>query len=111
MQFQPALDAYIAERQGDLAAADAELAEATQWEDRCAFPFENFLPVLHLARSRGLPLVAMGVDRCVCMCVVGVGGQAHENGSAVAGRLETRARRECRPATWMRAQRGWDSVS
>lgn len=62
MQFQPALDAYIAERQGDLAAADAELAEATQWEDRCAFPFENFLPVLHLARSRGLPLVAMGVD-------------------------------------------------
>lgn len=65
MQFQPALDAYIAGQGGDLASADAELAKATQWEDRCAFPFENFLPVFHLARSRGLPLVAMGVDRYV----------------------------------------------
>lgn len=83
MQFQPALDAYIAGREeGDLAGADAELAEATQWEDRCAFPFENFLPVFHLARSRGLPLVAMGVDRCVacvcvCVCRRGEGGGGH----------------------------------
>eukprot|EP00903_Cladosiphon_okamuranus_P020354 g18674.t1 len=62
MQFQPALDAYLAGQGEDLATADAVLAEATQWGDRCAFPFENFLPVFHLARSRGLPLLAMGVD-------------------------------------------------
>jgi len=71
MQFQPALDAYVAggqEGQGgqeDLDRADAELAEAIQWDERCAFPFDNFRPVFHLARSRGLPLLAMGVDRCV----------------------------------------------
>lgn len=73
MQFQPALDAYIAggqgrqggQGQGDLDRADDELAEAIQWNERCPFPFDNFLPVFHLARSRGLPLLAMGVDRCV----------------------------------------------
>lgn len=67
MQFQPALDAYIAGGKAavDLESADAELAKATQWGERCAFPFENFLPLLHLARSRGLPLVALGIDRWV----------------------------------------------
>lgn len=67
MQFQPALDAYIAGDQGNggaaMDSADTELEKATQWKERCAFPFENFLPVFHLARSRGLPMVAMGVDR------------------------------------------------
>ncbi|CAN0403512.1 unnamed protein product [Ectocarpus sp. 12 AP-2014] len=69
MQFQPALDSYVAEggqggggKDGDLDSADAELARATQWAERCAFPFENFLPLFHLARRRGLPMVALGVD-------------------------------------------------
>ncbi|CAM9592851.1 unnamed protein product [Ectocarpus fasciculatus] len=71
MQFQPALDSYVAgggeggdgtEGEGDLDSADAELARATQWAERCAFPFENFLPLFHLARRRGLPMVALGVD-------------------------------------------------
>lgn len=44
-------------------AADAELAKATQWEKRSAYPFDAYRPIFHLARSRGLPLVALGVDR------------------------------------------------
>ncbi|CAN0179890.1 unnamed protein product, partial [Laminaria digitata] len=70
-QFQPALDAYLAG--GGLTSsaagpgperdeADAELALATEWEQRYAFPFEAYRPVFHLARRRGLPLVALGVD-------------------------------------------------
>ncbi|CBJ27968.1 conserved unknown protein [Ectocarpus siliculosus] len=69
MQFQPALDSYVAGgdqggdgKDEDLDSADAELARATQWAERCAFPFENFLPLFHLARRRGLPMVALGVD-------------------------------------------------
>lgn len=75
-QFQPALDAYVA---GGRAAgggdggkagpsrdlADAELAKAVEWDQRSAYPFDAYLPVLHLARARGLPLVALGVDRQV----------------------------------------------
>ena len=70
-KFQAALDAYVG---GDITAsaagpgperdqADKELAAATEWEQRCAFPFDAYRPVFHLARRRGLPLVALGVDR------------------------------------------------
>lgn len=82
MQFQPALDAYVAgggqggdgKDGGDLASADAELARATQWAERCAFPLDNFLPLFHLARRRGLPMVALGVDRWVPVYHRGWGG-------------------------------------
>ncbi|CAM9595553.1 unnamed protein product [Choristocarpus tenellus] len=71
-QFQPALDAYIASggkaqsSPGEEKAteeADAELKRDTQWEARSLFPFESYLPVLHMARTRGIPLVALGVER------------------------------------------------
>lgn len=70
-QFQPALDAYVAggnpfDGGGEGAArdkADEELARAMQWESRSPFPLQAYWPVFHLARKRGLPLVALGVDR------------------------------------------------
>ncbi|CAM9847076.1 unnamed protein product [Ascophyllum nodosum] len=69
-QFQSALDDYVAEGRtpgasepGELLdQADARLAEATQWKERSTLPFDSYRPVFHLARRRGLPLVALGVD-------------------------------------------------
>lgn len=69
-QFQGALDAYVAggkeagaaEPGPTRDAADQELAKATQWEERSSLPFDAYRPVFHLARRRGLPLVALGVD-------------------------------------------------
>lgn len=59
--------------------ADAKLAEATEWERRSKYPFEAFLPIFHLARSRGLALIALGVDRragkkeaCTGACIPGL---------------------------------------
>lgn len=70
-QFQAALDAYVAggtepgaaEPGPTRDAADQELAKVTQWEERSSLPFDAYRPVFHLARRRGLPLVALGVDR------------------------------------------------
>lgn len=71
-QFQSALDEYVAggedgagREAGEVRdRADLELAKATQWEQRSAFPFDAYRPLFHLARRRGLPLVALGIDRC-----------------------------------------------
>ncbi|CAM9855375.1 unnamed protein product [Discosporangium mesarthrocarpum] len=73
-KFQPALDGYIAEgantrtkkpsggvEQG-LEEADAALKLATQWEERSPYSFEAYLPIFHLARQQGIPLLALGVD-------------------------------------------------
>lgn len=70
-QFQAALDEYIADGRPPGASepgevldqADARLADATQWEKRSILPFDAYRPVFHMARRRGLPLVALGMDR------------------------------------------------
>ncbi|CAM9468980.1 unnamed protein product [Chrysoparadoxa australica] len=61
-QFQPALDAYIRKDIGNLEEADARLKRDTEWDERWAWSIEGYLPVLHLARSRGMKLVALSPD-------------------------------------------------
>jgi Haem-binding uptake, Tiki superfamily, ChaN len=60
-RFQPVLDAYAA------APANSEEAEAalradTEWDIRWGHSFDSYLPLLRLAKSKGLRMVALGVD-------------------------------------------------
>ena len=63
--FQKALDAYIMRAEADDKVAEQTLATATEWDKRSNMPnvtstFAAALPVLRLARARGVPLVALG---------------------------------------------------
>lgn len=55
--FQPALDAYSART-----ISDAELYTATEWATRWVWPWEQYLPILQLARERNVGLVALNTD-------------------------------------------------
>lgn len=55
--FQPALDAYSAR-----SISDAELYTATEWATRWVWSFDEYLPILQLARDRGVGLVALNTD-------------------------------------------------
>ncbi|CAM9967141.1 unnamed protein product, partial [Phaeothamnion confervicola] len=61
-RFQPVLDAYVARTVPDAAEAEAALCRDTEWDARWEWPFDGALPVLRLARQRGLPLLALGTD-------------------------------------------------
>jgi len=62
VQYQPALDAYIAAENKDDAAAEKALYDGVQWAERWQWSFEAYLPVFRLARTRKIPLVALNVD-------------------------------------------------
>jgi hypothetical protein len=57
VQFQPALDAYIAKQ----ISAD-EMKSLVQWEKRWSWSFEGYLPVFETCRELNIPLVALNVD-------------------------------------------------
>lgn len=57
IQFQPALDAYIAKK----ISAD-EMREQVQWQKRWSWSFENYLPVFEACRELNIPLIALNVD-------------------------------------------------
>ena len=57
VQFQPALDAYVAKK----ISAD-EMRALVQWEKRWSWSFENYLPVFETCRELNIPLIALNVD-------------------------------------------------
>jgi hypothetical protein len=57
LQFQPALDAYIA---NDITAG--EMREQVEWDKRWSWSFDNYLPVFETCRELNIPLVALNVD-------------------------------------------------
>lgn len=61
-KFQPALDAYISKQIKDIELADKELFETTEWTKHWPWEFESYFPVLHLAREKGISLVALNID-------------------------------------------------
>jgi uncharacterized iron-regulated protein len=62
VQFQQALDSYIAAEIKDDAAAEKALYDNVQWAERWQWSFEAYLPVFRLARAQKIPLVALNVD-------------------------------------------------
>ena len=57
LQFQPALDAYVA---GKISAEDLKVA--VEWEKRWSWSFDGYLPVFETARKLQIRLVALNVD-------------------------------------------------
>ena len=57
LQFQPALDAFVA---GNI--SEEQMLEQTQWSTRWTWPYENYRPVFDLARQLNIPLVALNVN-------------------------------------------------
>lgn len=57
VQFQPALDAYIAKK---ISAED--MRSLVQWDKRWSWSFENYLPVFETCRELNIPLIALNVD-------------------------------------------------
>lgn len=57
LQFQPALDAYVA---GKISAED--MKREVEWEKRWSWSFDGYLPVFETARRLQIPLVALNVD-------------------------------------------------
>jgi hypothetical protein len=57
VQFQSALDAFIAKK----ISAD-EMKSLVQWEKRWSWSFEGYLPVFETCRELKIPLVALNVD-------------------------------------------------
>ena len=57
VQFQSALDAYIAKK----ISAD-EMKSLVQWDKRWSWSFEGYLPVFETCRELKIPLVALNVD-------------------------------------------------
>lgn len=57
VQFQPALDAYIA---GKISAE--EMKRQVDWEKRWSWSFDGYLPVFETARKLKIPLIALNVD-------------------------------------------------
>jgi len=62
-QHQEALDAYVRSKGKGISEndADAALVLATDWANTWPWDFDLYKPVLHLARNRGVPLVALNV--------------------------------------------------
>jgi hypothetical protein len=62
-QYQAALDAYVKSKEEGIseAEADAELEKGTEWATNWKWDFEVYKPVFHLARNKGIPLVALNV--------------------------------------------------
>ncbi len=57
VQFQPALDDYVAGK------IDVEtMKQLVQWETRWTWPFEQYRPIFETARELGIRLVALNVD-------------------------------------------------
>jgi len=57
VQFQPALDAYIAKK-----ISAEEMRSQVDWEKRWSWSFEGYLPVFETCRELNIPLVALNVD-------------------------------------------------
>lgn len=57
VQFQPALDAYIAKK-----ISAEEMKSRVEWDKRWSWSFENYLPVFETCRQLNIPLVALNVD-------------------------------------------------
>lgn len=57
MQFQPALDAYIAKQ-----ISAQEMRSRVDWEKRWSWSFESYLPIFETCRELDIPLVALNVD-------------------------------------------------
>lgn len=62
VQYQEALDSYIAAEIKDDTAAEKALYDNVQWAERWQWSFEAYLPVFRLARAQKIPLVALNVD-------------------------------------------------
>lgn len=62
-EFQAALDAYSRSKKDEVSEADADAAfiKGTDWLNRWVWDFEVYKPIFHLARDRGIPLVALNV--------------------------------------------------
>lgn len=61
--FQAALDAYVRSKKEDITEADADAAfiKGTDWLNRWVWDFNVYKPIFHLARNKGIPLVALNV--------------------------------------------------
>ena len=61
--FQEALDTYVSSKSNDISEIDADAAfiKGTDWLNRWVWDFEVYKPIFHLARNRGIPLVALNV--------------------------------------------------
>jgi uncharacterized iron-regulated protein len=60
--FQEALDVYIKSRNDvSLEVADKAFIIGTDWGNRWVWDFEVYKPIFHLAREKGIPLVALNV--------------------------------------------------
>ncbi|EED89097.1 predicted protein [Thalassiosira pseudonana CCMP1335] len=57
LQFQPALDAYIAKK-----ISSDEMRRQVQWDKRWSWSFEGYLPVFETCRKLGVTLIALNVD-------------------------------------------------
>ena len=57
VQFQPALDAFIA---GTI--SEEQMLEETHWSTRWTWPYENYRPVFALAQKLKIPLIALNVN-------------------------------------------------
>jgi hypothetical protein len=57
LQFQSALDAYIAKK----ISAD-EMKAQVQWEKRWSWSFDKYLPVFETCRELNIPLIVLNVD-------------------------------------------------
>lgn len=57
VQFQPALDAYIAKQ-----ISAEEMRKRVDWDKRWSWSFEGYLPVFETCRELNIPLLALNVD-------------------------------------------------
>lgn len=57
VQFQPALDAYVA---GSI--SEETMLTDVQWEKRWSWSFDNYRPVFELAKEFKIPLIALNVN-------------------------------------------------
>lgn len=57
LQFQPALDAYIAKK----ISAD-EMKAQVQWEKRWSWSYDKYLPIFETCRELNIPMIALNVD-------------------------------------------------
>lgn len=62
-QYQTALDAYVRSKVEGVSEeeADAAVVRDTEWTTNWKWDFEVYKPVFHLARDKGIPLVALNV--------------------------------------------------
>ena len=60
-QYQAALDAYVNSKEQGISEQDADAAVVigTDWANNWQWDFEVYKPIFHLARNRGIPLIAL----------------------------------------------------